>query len=168
MYWVLHMCFCSWNISELLLHCLARPMWKLLYIFSIFVFKQVSFANTTLSKTRSGTGIAPSLSAFKRNFIAPKLKKSFWRQFWVWLSRMTQTPDPEKIFESSSVKQYLNASCLKWSSESWAVQTRIFNIDNKATTATKTKWRPRKGRKATLANGKAGGLNPVSLMNYVF
>lgn len=64
-----------------------------------------------------------------RNFIAPKLKKSFWRQFWAWLSRMTQTPDPEKIFESSSVKQYLNASCLKWSSESWAVQTRIFNIN---------------------------------------
>ena len=42
--------------------------------------KQVSFANTTLSsKSRTSTGIPPSLSAFMRSFIAPKLKKSHWR-----------------------------------------------------------------------------------------
>ena len=42
--------------------------------------KQMSFANTTLSsKSRTSTGIPPSLSAFMRSFIAPKLKKSHWR-----------------------------------------------------------------------------------------
>ena len=40
----------------------------------------MSFANTTLSsKSRTSTGIPPSLSAFMRSFIAPKLKKSHWR-----------------------------------------------------------------------------------------
>ncbi|KAJ7384505.1 hypothetical protein OS493_021134 [Desmophyllum pertusum] len=37
---------------------------------------QISFANTTLSKSRANAGIPPSLSAFMRSFIAPKLKKS--------------------------------------------------------------------------------------------
>ncbi|KAL9986346.1 hypothetical protein ACROYT_G000484 [Oculina patagonica] len=37
---------------------------------------QISFANTTISKGRANAGIPPSLSAFMRSFIAPKLKKS--------------------------------------------------------------------------------------------
>lgn len=37
---------------------------------------QISFVNKTLSRSRANAGIPPSLSAFMRSFIAPKLKKS--------------------------------------------------------------------------------------------
>lgn len=98
-----------------------------------YSFQQMSFVNTTLSKSRTSTGIPPSLSAFMRSFIAPKLKKSHWHHGCgltpCWMQFVVNTQKvvaityrafiaSETIFDSRAVLQYFKSSFLKWDLES--------------------------------------------------